>query len=29
MEKREYTIAELFNQGKGGKVRAMGFGVRH
>jgi uncharacterized protein (DUF1778 family) len=29
MEKREYTIAELFNQGKGGKVRSMGFGVRH
>jgi len=29
MEKKEYTIAEIFNQGKGGKVRSVGFGVRH
>jgi hypothetical protein len=28
-EKREYTLAELFNQGKTVKVRTMGFGVRH
>lgn len=29
MEKREYTIAELFNQGKTAPVRSVGFGVRH
>lgn len=28
-EKREYTLAELFNQGKNTKVRTMGFGTRH
>ena len=28
-EKREYTIAELFNQGKKSQVRSIGFGVRH
>jgi ATP-dependent 26S proteasome regulatory subunit len=26
IEKREYTIAELFNQGQGSKVRKIGFG---
>lgn len=29
IEKREYTIAELFNQGHGGKQRSIGFGTRH
>lgn len=29
MEKREYTIAELFNQGKKSQVRTVGFGARH
>jgi ABC-type cobalamin/Fe3+-siderophores transport system ATPase subunit len=29
MERREYTIAELFNQGKTQRVRTVGFGVRH
>jgi len=28
-EKREYTIAELFNQGKNIPVRTLGFGARH
>lgn len=28
-EKREYTLAELFNQNKETRVRTMGFGVRH
>jgi SpoVK/Ycf46/Vps4 family AAA+-type ATPase len=28
-EKREYTIAELFNQGKKAQVRTIGFGARH
>lgn len=28
-EKREYTLAELFNQNKESRVRTMGFGVRH
>lgn len=28
-EKREYTLAELFNQGKTTKIRTMGFGTRH
>lgn len=29
IEKREYTIAELFNQGKSSSIRTMGFGARH
>ena len=29
VEKREYTIAELFNQGKKAQVRTIGFGARH
>jgi len=29
VEKREYTIAELFNQGKKSQVRTFGFGARH
>lgn len=29
VEKREYTIAELFNQGKKTAVRTVGFGARH
>ena len=29
MEKREYSIAEIFNQGKAQRVRTVGFGVRH
>lgn len=29
IEKREYTIAELFNQGKRQQVRTIGFGARH
>jgi hypothetical protein len=28
-EKREYTLAELFNQNKRQSVRTIGFGVRH
>ncbi len=28
-EKREYTLAELFNQGQTVKVRTVGFGTRH
>ena len=28
-EKREYTLAELFNQGKRSQVRTFGFGARH
>jgi len=28
-EKREYTLAELFNQNKTRRIRTMGFGVRH
>jgi len=29
VERREYTIAELFNQGKRTNVRTIGFGARH
>lgn len=29
MEKREYTLAEIFNQGKKQAIRQVGFGVRH
>ena len=29
MEKREHTLAELFNRGRGAQVRTVGFGVRH
>jgi len=28
-ERKEYTLAELFNQGKRQTIRTMGFGVRH
>ena len=29
LEKREYSLAELFNQGKSQQVRSIGFGIRH
>jgi len=29
IEKGTYSIADLFNQGQGGKVRKVGFGARH
>ena len=29
IEKRQYTIAELFNQGKRTQIRTMGFGTNH
>jgi ATPase family associated with various cellular activities (AAA) len=28
-EKREYSLAEIFNQGKTQRIRSFGFGVRH
>jgi ATP-dependent 26S proteasome regulatory subunit len=29
MEKREYSLAEIFHQGRTQTVRSIGFGVRH